>query len=91
MVQGVRTWRDVKKKPKEPELTPAGLADVARWLDTVRCTIPFALEDAAELKGLIKGMTPAARVEVYWLRGPAIVHVRVRLGDGELVRDLVPS
>lgn len=53
-------------------MTPAFIA----WLDSVKITAPFTLDDARALFAMIKSAVPNARVDVYTTKGD-VVHVRV--------------
>lgn len=75
MVRRVRArkTRDVVTRP-----------ELLKWLDTITCTRPFSIADAAELKAMINGALPGVKVDVYSPRGD-VVHVQL---DGVTVRNI---
>lgn len=42
------------------------IPELASWLATVQCTVPFTVDDMRELYKMVKSYLPGYAVEVYW-------------------------
>jgi hypothetical protein len=81
----------MKRATKTSTLQPEVNTDAfLTWLETVQCTKPFTLADAAELHALIHNALtpwPDTVVDVYTTTGD-VVHVRVETYRGVLLREI---